>query len=423
MMTRSKLYLLAPVLLLALAWSGAAPAAVAQSTAAAPKGGARVVDASIADETKLKVFEEVWENVQRRYFDERLSGADWRALHGEFRPRVLAAADKYALASVLQEMLNRLPVSHLDVWWENFGLKKSEIAAVTEQRFDPKKYELAYRFGFSTRKFEDQWLVTRVDAASNAAKQGVRAGWTAKSIDGRDYPALDLLSRAPAAEGQFVFLDEQGNERRLQLRRTFYIVPRQEIERESRVLPGGALYLKFANFVPEVEDWFEDELARHAAAPAVVVDLRGNGGGYVATVKKMLSRFFPKNTVVGEFIERDGGDKTFKVGRETPYRGRLIVLTDNLSASGAEIFAAAVQEQRRGRVVGEKTAGAVLASVRLDLPADFKLSLPVRDYVTAGKARLEGRGVTPDVAVVTKVADFRSNYDRVLEEAKRLVVK
>ncbi|MBH9551539.1 S41 family peptidase [Inhella gelatinilytica] len=82
-----------------------------------------------------------------------------------------------------------------------------------------------------------------------------------------------------------------------------------------------------------------------------------------------------------------------------PFTGAVWVLTDARTASAAELLAAWLGDSGRAQLVGERTRGAVLASVFLDLPDGFKLMVPSADYVTAAGQRLEGQGVQPHVAV------------------------
>lgn len=385
---------------------------------------ARVVDSSVSEKEKLEVFDEVWKTVNRYYYDEKFNGIDWNKARQDFRPKALEAKDKTELADVLQQMLDQLKVSHLGVWWENLGLKKKQISAATGQHFDSKKFDLQFRFGFSTRKFEDRWLVTAVDANSSAEVNGVRRGWTAKNVNGVEYPASKVFSKLTEnEEAEFVFLDEKSQERKIRMTRKFYLVPRYDLQRESRILENDILYLKFSAFTPETEKWFEEEVRKNLARRAMIIDLRENFGGRVSSVKETLSQFFPKNTFVGEFIERDGDDKNLKVGKDAFYKGKLIVLTDAASASGAEVFASAIQELGRGKLIGAKTSGAVLASAELDLPLGFKMQIPIRDYKTKNNFRIEGTGVTPDLAIQPTIADFYQNNDRTLAEAVQILTE
>jgi carboxyl-terminal processing protease len=81
------------------------------------------------------------------------------------------------------------------------------------------------------------------------------------------------------------------------------------------------------------------------------------------------------------------------------FPGPVFVLTSARSLSAAEIAADALKSIGRARIVGEKTPGAVLSSKLFDIPGGFHLRVPIADYYSITGARLEGLGVTPDIAV------------------------
>ena len=107
-----------------------------------------------------------------------------------------------------------------------------------------------------------------------------------------------------------------------------------------------------------------DEMMNRASnRKALILDLRGNGGGFETTLLRLISHFSDKEVSVGEIqrrkekkplIAKKRGDKAFT--------GQLVVLVDSESGSSAEMFARVVQLEKRGTVVGDQTAGAVMRS-------------------------------------------------------------
>jgi carboxyl-terminal processing protease len=81
------------------------------------------------------------------------------------------------------------------------------------------------------------------------------------------------------------------------------------------------------------------------------------------------------------------------------FDGPVFVLTSGRSISAAEIAADALKSIGRAKIVGEKTPGAVLSSKLFDIPGGFHLRVPIADYYSITGVRLEGAGVTPDIAV------------------------
>jgi carboxyl-terminal processing protease len=200
---------------------------------------------------------------------------------------------------------------------------------------------------------------------------------------------------------------------------------RRFVEFQRRVtvkkLPYGIGYIEVTGFGPEIEKQFEVAMQETQGARGLILDLRNNGGGFVTTVAQIASHFFPEETGLGEFITRQGRATSRQTQRlRTVYRGPLIVLVSARSASGSEIFAAAMQERKRALVIGTNstTCGCLLGVSRtLRLPDGGKLNVSDTDYRTAMGRRIEGTGVKPDLEFEVRVADLLSGRDRTLEVA------
>ncbi|MDQ8755906.1 S41 family peptidase [Sphingosinicella sp. LHD-64] len=182
--------------------------------------------------------------------------------------------------------------------------------------------------------------------------------------------------------------------------------------RDMRILPGNVRYLKVAGF-----NWVDDEsgAAYDAAArflrdgDAIVIDLRGNGGGSHGAVNYLISHFLAPNRL----------EMTFLQGGETPSQSRslgylpagrltgrpLYVLIDGRTGSAAEAFAYDVQQFRLGRLVGAKTGGAANNNGFTPIAPGFMLSVSFgRPVHAVSQSNWEGVGVSPDVAVAPQQA-------------------
>ncbi len=189
--------------------------------------------------------------------------------------------------------------------------------------------------------------------------------------------------------------------------------------RESEVLDGGYLRLRFEEFDQAAIGWLSSELEAHRNAPGVIVDLRGNPGGLLVAVRFAVAEFFSERVPVGTFVRRggrehDSGSLTLGSAR---YAGRVVVLVDEGSASSSEIFAHVLQHRRRATIVGRRTAGAVIAARDYRLPDGGRLQLAIEDYLGLDGRRLEGEGVTPDVTVTLRLEDLRRGRDAGLAAA------
>ncbi len=356
-------------------------------------------------EHNLRLFDSVWSTVDRKYYDPGFHGVDWRATAVTYGPRAVAAPDEAALYGAINEMLELLGDNHT----------RAFTAAETKD-YNAQAREMT---GFRLLRVDGRWVVFEVLPGSPAEAAGVRPGWIVLARDGK---ALGERIQLPLLRGgevvRWEFLDGHDQPVALALTARRVSVAR----REARMLPGGLVYLRFDEFDWATMRWFSRQLKQHRDAPGVVVDLRQNAGGVLLALDFTIGEFFERGFVYAGSIDRSGHHRNLQALTlgSAHYRGRLAVLADHLSASAAEIFAATMQEQHRGIVVGHKTAGDVLSARLRGLADGGMLEYSDRDLRTARGRRLEGNGVTPDVeAPKASLGDLRAGRDPGLDAALR----
>jgi carboxyl-terminal processing protease len=372
----------------------------------------------IAREEKLNVFEKLWEVVDKQYFDSRFNGADWAAVKERYRPQVEAAKDKMVLRGLLQRMLDELHTSHLKVEF-HARLSADRVRHDIDRKVDRKDL-MFFDPGLNLKLIEGRWVVDSIKEGSGAQLAGVERGWTLTRWNGESFSASTEVVYDLGDEVMLSFADAQGQERSLRIECKLYVLPHAAPVRVSRALEEGTVYLRFDEFSPGTDDWFSDQVFRNRQAPAIIIDLRGNPGGRISVLRKCFEPFFSGPATFGEYRERNGKEPLLKVsgkGKDA-FSGKLVVLIDGMSSSAAEIFAAGIQESGRGTLIGRQSRGEVLKAVYVGLSSGFKLQVPIQDYRTAKGIRLEGRGVTPDLAVTYTLQDFLQNRDPDLEAAK-----
>jgi carboxyl-terminal processing protease len=162
----------------------------------------------------------------------------------------------------------------------------------------------------------------------------------------------------------------------------------------------------------EHQDLLEEALQGDLAeADALVIDFRGGWGGCNTTFVQLFDPAAPDLTR----IERDGKRTTYSASWRKP----LAILIDGGTRSGKEMVSQALQRSKRATLVGERTAGAVVAG-RINLLSDGSLVfLAVHDIEVEGE-RLEGVGVKPDVEVPAGL-EFAEGRDPQLERALDLL--
>lgn len=171
----------------------------------------------------------------------------------------------------------------------------------------------------------------------------------------------------------------------------------------STIKPGVG-YLRLAAFPDSIADilgWAVHDLR---ANRVLVLDLRGNPGGLVDSVDAAAGIFLPAGTLVSSGSRRVNifGVPRFVASGAAGvrYSGKLVVLVDERTQSGAEALANALHFYRRATIVGRPTPGRVLGvEVEETLPDGGVLRVATIDMFGPDGRRLEGRGVWPDVVV------------------------
>jgi carboxyl-terminal processing protease len=145
----------------------------------------------------------------------------------------------------------------------------------------------------------------------------------------------------------------------------------------------------------------------------LVLDLRGNPGGFVSELNRVAEVFLPRGLVVYTMESRDEGRRAYltRTGPLLDPSVPVVVLVDDDTASAAELLSAALRDHGRAPLVGLRTAGAVLVSVTFPLPGGAGLSVAIARMLTPRGEELEGRGLVPDVEVDLTSADLERGFD------------
>lgn len=183
---------------------------------------------------------------------------------------------------------------------------------------------------------------------------------------------------------------------------TFGNLPPQHVTFESRTLPSGAGYIRFNEFLDPavVMPKFEAAVKSFMKAPGIVLDLRGNPGGIGIMAMGIAGFFVDKpGQELGTMKMRDTTLKFVIFPRPQTYAGPLAVLVDGGSASTTEILAGGLQDLKRARIFGTRTAGAALPSDIIRLPNGDGFQYAQASYTSISGRVLEGNGVIPDEIV------------------------
>jgi carboxyl-terminal processing protease len=250
-----------------------------------------------------------------------------------------------------------------------------------------------------------QSIIAGVIPNSPAEKAGLKAGDVFLQVNGKDVADMSLeriatLVRGPAGTEVELKIFRPGESRQIdfKIQRAHVEVP----DVSWHMLPGVPIaHVALESFGEKAHDQLQQALedAKRHGARGVIIDIRGNGGGLRDQAVDVTSLFLKSGDV---FIEQDADKKQTKVAvkpggawTEMP----LCLLTDLGTASSAEIFAGALQDHKRAKLVGTRTFGTGTVLEPRRLSDGSAVLLAVKEWLTPDGRRIWHEGITPDITV------------------------
>lgn len=376
------------------------------------------------------VLGDVIQDVKSNYYDPKYHGVDLDALFKEAKERVKAAKTyNQALATVA---------------WVLRHLDDSHTYLVPPRRTHKRIY------GYGYAMMGDECYIVAVQPGSDAEQKGLKVGDRVLSIN-TIVPTHDNLWEIgylfrvlrPQLADELVLLSRDGTQHTLMLSpkmtadhysaagkdSSWYDRPTQEFSYRSHPLGNSVIIWNFPTFMAN-EEAADKLVADSSNYPAMILDLRGNGGGEVKTLLRLIGNVMDHNVTVGTKVLRRANPPLVAKSRgKKAYQGKIIVLVDSGSASAAEIFARIMQLERRATVVGDRTAGSVMEARfyphhfpngSYNAPPDYGAEISEADILMPDGKSLERIGVIPDIKMVPTGSDLAANRDIVLSYAVHL---
>lgn len=260
-------------------------------------------------------------------------------------------------------------------------------------------------------------------AGGPAATATLTRGDIITAVDGKSVAGLTLNQAVDLIAGP------NGSPVQLQLRRDNMIgdvtIVRRPFEVKSvaevRMESGNVGYIKLDQFTQTSTKEMDDALwqLHNQGMRSLILDLRGNPGGLLTTAIEVSNRFLPSGTIVSTKGRTTNDNSQETATRTNTWKVPLVVLVDQNSASASEIFAAAVQENQRGVIVGTQSYGKGTVQTLFPMKSVASaLRLTTAKFYSPNGREMAGTGVTPDVLVNTMNSD-RAGNDSGLQAALR----
>lgn len=371
------------------------------------------------------------DDLKKNYYDPTLRGVDIETKFKDAKERVRQATSRDQLIITVAQTLLDFDDSH------TFFVPPSRAAKV--------------EYGWEMQMVGEAAFVTGVKPKTDAEAKGLKPGDQIVSVDGY----------APTRENMwkmyyryYALMPARGM--RLMVLSPGQAEPRElevlaKIERGANVVDWGDVFIRFLRERRDVgkdravefgnelliwqmttfstsEDHIDAMMGRASKFKSLLIDLRGNGGGYTTALSRLTSYFFDRDLKIAD---QKGRKETKPLLAKTRggsvYKGQVIVLIDSESASASELFARTLQLEKRGMVLGDRSMGAVMTSRYYDHQTGvgqvlyFGNSITVGDLIMPDGKSLEKTGVAPDETLLPTGADLAGKRDPVLARAAEML--
>ncbi len=195
---------------------------------------------------------------------------------------------------------------------------------------------------------------------------------------------------------------------------------------ETKLRSDGVFVISLYTFTADSPNLFRNALRDFilSGSDKLILDLRGNPGGYLDAAVDMASYFLPAGKTV---VIEDSGSKTAQqIDRSKGYdvfndKLKMVVLIDQGSASASEILAGALHEQGVAKLVGEKSFGKGSVQELVNITPDATLKVTVARWLTPLGHSISQNGLTPDVIVPITQKDIDNKFDAQMEKAAEIL--
>jgi carboxyl-terminal processing protease len=234
------------------------------------------------------------------------------------------------------------------------------------------------------------------------------------------------LIRGPKGTTVTLTILREGSEQpeEIKIVRDTINIPTLDTEKRS----DGIFVIKLYSFSANSTNLFRKAMKQFAESGTdkLLLDLRGNPGGYLDAAVDMASWFLPEGKTV--VTEDYGNNKTAEIFRSKGYnifndKLKFIILIDSGSASASEILAGAIRDNGRAKLVGSQSFGKGTVQEVIDITPNTILKITVAKWLTPSGTSISEKGLTPDYPIEITQNDLNVKKDPQMEKAVELLLK
>jgi len=274
-----------------------------------------------------------------------------------------------------------------------------------------------------TKRFGYAYVLAAIPG-SPAAKSGIERGDFIEQIDGHPAQKMaiwEVRNALRSGRGVKLHVIRGGETKREDF--TLQAASFHPLALTTKTIDGIG-YIRIPYFEKGTAEQFRAALEdlRKQGTRKLIVDVRGNAAGDVEEAIRTADELLTSGLITG-LEGRRVEPKRWQADRETSYDGALEVLTDNSTAQGAEVFAAAIHGNNRGKLVGVPTYGKSIMQTFISLPSGGGVQMTIAHYTTPDLKAIKETGIRPDVTVDLSAQSVREPGSKVPEKKEDLILQ
>lgn len=275
----------------------------------------------------------------------------------------------------------------------------------SKEEFDSELSGNYYGIGAQIQLTSDETIkITKVFDDSPAKKAGLKEEDVFVSVDGtsvKGKSATEVANMLKSDSVKTSTIVVKRNDKELTFKVTKENITLFSVSSEMLDNNGKNVgYLSVSIFGQKTYSQFKDALTKleKQDMDSLIIDLRGNTGGYLSTVTNMLEEFIDKGNIIYQ-IQSSSGVKQYKTVKASEKKYKIVVLIDGGSASASEIMSAAMKEVYGATLVGQTTYGKGTVQTTKNLSNGSMIKYTIEKWLTPSGKNIDKEGIKPDYEV------------------------